>query len=158
MAPRMAVAPPNKGSQAEANGCASWLGSILACYPGSAATSAAVGRGLTPNPLGGGRESDISLFEFLSVGIAIVVSFGVVRLLDGAHYAAKPGQLYWPHLVWVALKLLEGGPASNLGRSGFTTRPHHPARLGNLAYGVSHCPVSFFVRLGIWLAMICSGC
>jgi hypothetical protein len=49
----------------------------------------------------------MSLFEFLSVGIAIVVSFGVVRLLDGAHYAAKPGNLYWPHLVWVALKLVQ---------------------------------------------------
>jgi hypothetical protein len=52
-------------------------------------------------------EADISLFEFLSVAIAIVVSFGVVRLLDGVNYAAKPGQLYWPHLVWLALKLIQ---------------------------------------------------
>jgi hypothetical protein len=49
----------------------------------------------------------ISLFEFLSVGIAIVVSFGVVRLLDGAHYAARAERLYWPHLVWVTLKLIQ---------------------------------------------------
>jgi hypothetical protein len=49
----------------------------------------------------------MSLFEFLSVGIAIVVSFGVVRLLDGAYYAARREHIYWPHLVWVVLKLLQ---------------------------------------------------
>jgi hypothetical protein len=44
--------------------------------------------------LSGGTESVTSLFEFLSVAIPIVVSFGVARLLDGANNAAKPGQLF----------------------------------------------------------------
>jgi hypothetical protein len=49
----------------------------------------------------------MSHFEFLSVGIAIVVSFGVVRLLDGASSSLSRTHSYWPHLVWVALKLLQ---------------------------------------------------
>jgi hypothetical protein len=57
--------------------------------------------------LGGGAESGISHFEFLSVGIAIVVSFGVIRLLDGASHAVGRTRRYWPHLMWVALKLLQ---------------------------------------------------
>jgi hypothetical protein len=49
----------------------------------------------------------MSHFEFISVGIAIVVSFGVVRLLDGGNYAVDRKRCYWPHLVWVMLKLLQ---------------------------------------------------
>ena len=51
-------------------------------------------------------EPRITIFEYLSVAIAIVVSFGVVRLLDGVSHAIDRDSRYWPHLVWVGLKLL----------------------------------------------------
>ncbi len=53
-----------------------------------------------------GLESRITIFEYISVAIAIVVSFGVVRLLDGVSHAADPNRRYWPHLAWVGIKLL----------------------------------------------------
>ena len=49
----------------------------------------------------------MTLFEYISVAIAIVVSFGVVRLLDGFSHAVDRDRRYWPHLVWVGLKLLQ---------------------------------------------------
>ena len=49
----------------------------------------------------------MSLFEYLSVAIAIVVSFAVVRLLDGVSHAVDAERRYWPHLVWVGVKFLQ---------------------------------------------------
>jgi hypothetical protein len=48
----------------------------------------------------------MTLFEYLSVAVSIVLSFGVVRLLDGLRAAALPERRYWVHLVWILAKLL----------------------------------------------------
>jgi len=55
--------------------------------------------------LGGGSEPRITFFEYISVGIAFVVSFGVVRLLDGISHALVREKRYWPHVLWIAIKL-----------------------------------------------------
>lgn len=52
------------------------------------------------------RSGAVSLFEYISVSIAIVLSFGVVRLLDGAPSAFAQGRRYWPHSLWLAIKFL----------------------------------------------------
>jgi hypothetical protein len=49
----------------------------------------------------------MTIFEYLSVAIAIVVSFAVVRLLDGVSHAADSNRRYWPHLVWIGVKFLQ---------------------------------------------------
>ncbi len=61
---------------------------------------------LKPNPLAGRTESHITLFEYTSVGVALVLSFGVVRLLDGVPSALAREQRYWPHSLWIAIKFL----------------------------------------------------
>lgn len=48
----------------------------------------------------------MTLFEYISVAVSIVLSFGVVRLLDGLRAAALPGRRYWPHFAWILTKLL----------------------------------------------------
>jgi hypothetical protein len=55
--------------------------------------------------LGGGSEPRITFFEYISVGIAFVLSFGVVRLLDGISHALVREKRYWPHVLWIAIKL-----------------------------------------------------
>jgi hypothetical protein len=42
----------------------------------------------------------------MSVGVAIVLSFGVIRILDGIPSALAKEKRYWPHSVWLALKFL----------------------------------------------------
>jgi hypothetical protein len=48
----------------------------------------------------------MTLFEYVTVAVSIVLSFGVVRLLDGLRAAAVPERRYWVHLVWIPTKLL----------------------------------------------------
>ena len=48
----------------------------------------------------------MTFFEYISVAIAIVISFGVVRLLDGVSHAAGRNR-YWPHLAWVGIKFVQ---------------------------------------------------
>lgn len=43
----------------------------------------------------------MTLFEYLAVSVSIVLSFGVIRLLDGLQYALRRGRHYWVHSVWV---------------------------------------------------------
>jgi hypothetical protein len=74
-------------------------------------------RGCRPSNLGGPpdghhaarreSESRITIFEYISVAIAIVISFGVVRLLDGVSHAVDRNGRYWPHLAWVGIKFLQ---------------------------------------------------
>ncbi len=52
------------------------------------------------------RSSAITLFEYISVGVVIVLSFGVVRLLDGAPASFQREKRYWPHSLWLAIKFL----------------------------------------------------
>jgi len=49
------------------------------------------------------------LFEHVAVAFSMVLSFGVVRLLDGLRPALAPGRRYWVHAVWVVQKLLNYG-------------------------------------------------
>src|SRR3990172_5879526 len=48
----------------------------------------------------------MTLFEYVTVAVSIVLSFGVVRLLDGLRWAALPGRRYGVHLLWIPTKLL----------------------------------------------------
>jgi hypothetical protein len=48
----------------------------------------------------------MTLFEYVTVAVSIVLSFGVVRLLDGLRAAALPECRYWVHLAWIPTKLL----------------------------------------------------
>ena len=43
----------------------------------------------------------MTLFEYLAVSVAIVLSFGVIRLLDGLPAALAKEQRYWIHALWV---------------------------------------------------------
>jgi hypothetical protein len=45
-------------------------------------------------------------FDHIAVGFSIVLSLGVVRLLDGLRPALVPGRRYWVHAVWLFQKLL----------------------------------------------------
>jgi len=48
----------------------------------------------------------MTLFEYVTVAVSIVLSFGVVRLLDGLRPALAPERRYWVHCLWIATKLL----------------------------------------------------
>lgn len=48
----------------------------------------------------------MTLFEYLTIAVSIVLSFGLVRLLDGLRPAVSPRRAYWVHAVWVVIKLL----------------------------------------------------
>ena len=48
----------------------------------------------------------MNLFEHVAVAYSMVLSFGVVRLLDGVRPALVPGRRYWIHAVWLVQKLL----------------------------------------------------
>lgn len=48
----------------------------------------------------------MTLFEYVTVAVSIVVSLCVVRLLDGFRFATVPERRYWIHLLWVITKLL----------------------------------------------------
>lgn len=48
----------------------------------------------------------MTLFEYISVAVSLVLSLCVVRLLDGLRFAATRKRRYWVHLLWVITKLL----------------------------------------------------
>ena len=48
----------------------------------------------------------MTLFEYLAVFLSIVLSFGVIRLLDGLPPALTQGRRYSIHATWVILVLL----------------------------------------------------
>jgi hypothetical protein len=48
----------------------------------------------------------MTLFEYVTVAVSIVLSFGLVRLLDGVRPALARGRVYRVHAMWVAIKLL----------------------------------------------------
>jgi hypothetical protein len=48
----------------------------------------------------------MSQFEFVSVGVALVYSFAVARLLAALPSVVAPDKRYWTHLVWVAVVML----------------------------------------------------
>jgi hypothetical protein len=45
-------------------------------------------------------------YEHVAVGFSMVLSLGVVRLLEGLRPALVPGRRYWVHALWVFQKLL----------------------------------------------------
>jgi hypothetical protein len=49
------------------------------------------------------------LFAHVAVAFSMVLSFGVVRLLDGLRPALVPGRRYWVHALWLVQKLLNHG-------------------------------------------------
>ncbi len=51
-------------------------------------------------------EADITLFEFITVAVSIVLSFGVVRLLEGSLSAFHRSKAYPVHCGWVLIKFL----------------------------------------------------
>jgi len=48
----------------------------------------------------------MNLFGHVAVAYSVVLSLGVVRLLDGLRPALVPGRRYWVHAVWLVQKLL----------------------------------------------------
>ena len=46
----------------------------------------------------------MNLFEHVAVAFSMVLSFGVVRLLDGLRPALVPGRRYWVHALWLVQK------------------------------------------------------
>lgn len=47
----------------------------------------------------------MTLFEYVTVVVSIVLALGVMRLLDGVRVAAAAERRYLPHLLWIATKL-----------------------------------------------------
>ncbi len=47
----------------------------------------------------------MTLFEFVTVAVSIVLSFGIVRLLDGLRPAFDAGRRYWAHAIWLVITL-----------------------------------------------------
>ncbi len=47
----------------------------------------------------------MTLFEYLAVFVSIVLSFGVIRLLDGLPPAVTRGHRYWLHTTWLVTVL-----------------------------------------------------
>jgi hypothetical protein len=45
-------------------------------------------------------------FEYVTVAVSIVLSLGVVRLLDGVHFAASRERGHWVLFLWTLTKLL----------------------------------------------------
>jgi hypothetical protein len=45
-------------------------------------------------------------FEYISVAVSIVLSLGVVRLLDSIRYAFDPTSRYLVHALWIIVKLM----------------------------------------------------
>ena len=48
----------------------------------------------------------MTLFEYVTVAVSLVISMCVVRLLDGLRFAAARERRYWVHFLWVVTKLL----------------------------------------------------
>ncbi len=47
----------------------------------------------------------MTLFEYLAVFVSIVLSFGVIRLLDGIPVVVRRGRYYLIHAIWVSIIL-----------------------------------------------------
>lgn len=47
----------------------------------------------------------MSLFEYVTVAVSLVLSLAVVRLLDGLRFAASRDRGDWVHFLWVVTKL-----------------------------------------------------
>ena len=48
----------------------------------------------------------MTLFEYITVVVSIVLSFGMIRLLGGLRPALSREGRYWVHVAWVGIKLL----------------------------------------------------
>ena len=48
----------------------------------------------------------MTLFEYVTVAVSLVLSLAVVRLLDGLRFAASRERGYPIHLLWVLTKLI----------------------------------------------------
>ena len=48
----------------------------------------------------------MSQFEYIGVGISIVIALSVARLLEGLHDSFDPTRRYWIHSLWVVNKLM----------------------------------------------------
>ena len=48
----------------------------------------------------------MTLFEYVTVAVSLVVSLCIVRLLDGLRFAAARERRYWVHFLWIVNKLL----------------------------------------------------
>lgn len=48
----------------------------------------------------------MTLFEYMSVAISIVMSLALVRVVSGISHTVAVGRRYWVHLVWMAVLLL----------------------------------------------------
>lgn len=48
----------------------------------------------------------MTLFEYLSIAYALLLSLGAVRLLNGVSHVMHAGRVYWVHATWVVLALL----------------------------------------------------
>ncbi len=48
----------------------------------------------------------MTLFEYITVAVSIVLSFAMIRLLDGLRPALSREGRYWVHVAWVGIKLL----------------------------------------------------
>jgi hypothetical protein len=49
----------------------------------------------------------MTLFEYISGAISIVLALAVARTVDGLRSSIEPGRRYWVHATWVILKLME---------------------------------------------------
>lgn len=47
----------------------------------------------------------MTIFEYLTVSVSIVLSFGVIRLLDGLAFAYRKDRRSWVHLFWAIATL-----------------------------------------------------
>ena len=47
----------------------------------------------------------MTLFEYLTVAVSIVLSMGIIRLIDGLRPAWRAPARYWVHLIWVFIKI-----------------------------------------------------
>ena len=48
----------------------------------------------------------MSEFEFISVGVSIVLALSVARLLEGLRDSFDPSRRYWIHSLWLVNKLV----------------------------------------------------
>ena len=48
----------------------------------------------------------MTLFEYLTVAVSIVLALGVVRLIEGLGPASEATRRYWVHFVYVVLFVL----------------------------------------------------
>jgi len=51
----------------------------------------------------GGAKNEMTIFEYLSVAVSILLSLAAVRLITGLPHVAASPQRYWVHLVYVLL-------------------------------------------------------